>query len=123
MGMVGGLWPKFSDPGTTPTGQGNGVAFSPDGGAIAVAHNTSPYVTAYPWSSGFGTKVTNPGTLPTGNGNAVAFAPNGNSIAVAHATTPFVSAYPWSGSFRLQVLQPATFPAVRIWRGFRDNLT
>lgn len=41
---------------------------------IAVAHNSSPYITAYPWSSsGFGAKFANPTTLPTGTGNGVAF--------------------------------------------------
>jgi hypothetical protein len=39
-----------------------------------VAHATSPFVTAYPWSgSGFGTKFTNPATLPAGQGIDVAF--------------------------------------------------
>ena len=41
---------------------------------IAVAHDTSPYVTAYPWSaSGFGTKFANPSTLPPSVGYGVAF--------------------------------------------------
>ena len=41
---------------------------------IAVAHATTPYISAYPWSAtGFGTKFTNPGTLPTGIGFGVAF--------------------------------------------------
>ena len=41
---------------------------------IAVAHDTTPFVSAYPWSgSGFGTKFANPGTLPTDNGFGVAF--------------------------------------------------
>jgi hypothetical protein len=30
-------------------------------------------VTAYPWSSGFGTKYANPATLPAGIGRAVTF--------------------------------------------------
>jgi hypothetical protein len=57
-----------------PTGNAYGVAFNSDSSAIAVAHSTTPFVSAYPWSgSGFGTKYTNPATLPTGNGNGVAF--------------------------------------------------
>jgi len=42
---------------------------------LAVAHATSPYITAYPWSSGFGVKCSDPGILPTGTGNGVAFSP------------------------------------------------
>jgi hypothetical protein len=56
-----------------PTGTGWGVNFSPSGEAIAVAHGTTPFVTAYPWSSGFGTKYANPATLPSNNGYGVAF--------------------------------------------------
>ena len=40
---------------------------------IAVAHDTTPYISVYPWSSGFGTKYTNPATLPTGVGQSVVF--------------------------------------------------
>lgn len=41
---------------------------------IAVTHTSSPYITAYPWSSsGFGTKFANPALTPTGNGYGAAF--------------------------------------------------
>ena len=44
---------------------------------IAVAHSSSPFVTAYPWSgSGFGTKFTDPATLPASGGRGVAFTIN-----------------------------------------------
>jgi len=81
--------------------------------AIAVAHATTPFISAYPWSgSGFGTKFTNPETLPASIGNAVAFSPAGDAIAVAHTTTPFISAYPWSGSgFGTKFTNPGTLPA------------
>lgn len=46
----------------------------PESKHIAIAHDSSPYVTAYPWSSsGFGTKYSNPATLPASTGNGVAF--------------------------------------------------
>ena len=81
--------------------------------AIAVAHDTTPFVSAYPWSAGgFGTKFSDPATLPTGGGYGVAFSSAGDAIAVAHSTTPFVSAYPWSGSgFGTKFSDPATLPA------------
>jgi hypothetical protein len=69
-----GFGTKYANPATLPTGNGNGVAFSYNGSAIAVAHEISPFITTYPWSgSGFGTKYANPSTLPTGSGNGVAF--------------------------------------------------
>ena len=41
--------------------------------AIAVAHSNTPYITAYPWSAGFGTKYADPATLPPSIGRSVAF--------------------------------------------------
>lgn len=41
---------------------------------IAVAHDTSPRVTVYPWSgAGFGAKFANPTTLPTGISRSVSW--------------------------------------------------
>jgi len=53
----------YSNPATLPTGNGYGVAFSPDNSVIAVGHATTPYISAYPWSSsGFGARYSNPAT-------------------------------------------------------------
>ena len=38
---------KLEDPSTLPTDWGNGCAFSPDGTYLAVAHDSSPYITIY----------------------------------------------------------------------------
>jgi hypothetical protein len=72
-----GFGTKYTDPATLPTGNGLGVAFSPDGTALAVSHQSSPYVTAYPWSgaTGFGTKYANPSSAITTGGNSVTFKP------------------------------------------------
>jgi hypothetical protein len=81
---------------------------------IAVAHDASPYLTAYPWSSsGFGTKYADPGTLPGNSGNDVAFSPAGNAIATCYAaSSPFVAAYAWSGAgFGTKYANPATVPS------------
>ena len=84
------------------------------GNPIAVAHTTTPFISAYSWSSstGFGVKFADPATLPTGTGNDLTFSPAGNAIAVAHATTPFISAYPWSvgGGFGTKYTDPTTLP-------------
>jgi hypothetical protein len=111
-----GFGTKYANPSTLPNGgtspSGGGVAFSPSGDALAAAHDSTPYITVYPWSpSGFGTKYSNPATLPTGIGTGVAFSPAGNAIAVAHGTSPFISAYPWSTSgFGTKYSNPATLP-------------
>ena len=108
----GGFGAKYADPSTTPTGAGQGTAFSSDGSAVAVAHTTSPYITAYPWSaSGFGTKFSNPASLPSGAGTAVAFSPAGTEIALAFGFSPFTEAYPWSASgFGTKFSNPASLP-------------
>jgi hypothetical protein len=77
---------------------------------IAVAHRNSPFITAYPWSAGFGTKYANPATLPAGRGFGTAFSPSGNAIAVAHGASPFITAYPWSAGFGTKYANPATLP-------------
>ena len=79
---------------------------------IAVGHATSPFITAYTWSSaGFGTKFTNPATLPTGQGGGVAFTSTSNAIAVAHDSAPRITAYPWSSAgFGTKFTDPATLP-------------
>jgi hypothetical protein len=80
---------------------------------MAVSHATSPFITAYPWSSsGFGTKFANPATLPPGVGNGVAFTASGDAMAVSHAFSPIITAYPWSSSgFGTKFANPATLPA------------
>lgn len=95
----------FADPATLPTGAAYDVAFARTavGTALAVAHDTTPFVSVYPWSSGggFGTKLANPATLPTGNGRAVAFTPFDEALLVAHTTSPYVTAYPFTAPARL----------------------
>jgi sugar lactone lactonase YvrE len=97
-GNAGGFGAKYANPATLPTRDGNGVAFSPTGDAIAVAHSTTPFVTAYPWSSltGFGTKYADPTTLPQVTlAEGVAFSPDDNAIAITGPTSPYVVAYSW----------------------------
>ena len=78
--------------------------------AIAIAHDTSPYISVYPWASGFGTKYADPATLPTGNGAGVAFSSSVPAIAIAHNTSPYISVYPWSSGFGTKYANPATLP-------------
>jgi len=91
-----------------------GVNFSPSGNDIAAAHNLSPFISAYPWTSGvgFGTKYANPTALPSSTGLYVAFSPSGIDIAVAHANSPFVTAYPFAHGvgFGAKYADPSTLP-------------
>ena len=78
--------------------------------AIAVGDNNTPYIFAYPWSSGFGSKYADPASLPGSAVFAVDFSPSGNDIAVANSNTPFISAYPWSSGFGTKYANPASLP-------------
>lgn len=86
---------------------------------IAVAHNTTPFVSAYPWSgSGFGTKYSDPGTLPPAAGLGVAFTSAGDALAVVNTgfgtpgdSPPYITVYHWSaGGFGTKFSDPGTLP-------------
>ena len=60
----------------TGYGYAYSVAFSQDGAYIAVGHDTTPYITIYPWNNGtLGTKITAPTTTPGSKVTGVAFRP------------------------------------------------
>lgn len=96
----------------TVAGTANRVAFSPLGDVLIVAHDTSPFVSAFAWSEGgLGLQHSDPATLPAGNGKSVAWAPDQSYVAVGHDTSPFVSVYPWSAGFGAKVADSADLPA------------
>lgn len=119
-----GFGTKYTNPATIPGGTVYGIAFSPSGNAIAVAHNSSPYISVYPWntSTGFGAKYANPAVLPAGPGRSVAFSDSGNYIAVGHDGGASVSVYKWDSStgFGTKFADPINPPnsgAALVWRG------
>jgi hypothetical protein len=91
---------RFANPATLPPDNAADCAFSPDGSALAVAHATTPFVSAYPFSAtGFGTKFANPAALSAAAGTGVAFSPPGTALALSHgfnASSVSVSAWGWS---------------------------
>ena len=106
---------RYSNPSSSLPGNANGVSYRSTGastGQVAVAHDSSPRVSAYTWttSGGFGTKYSNPVTLPTGNGESVRFNATGTCVAVGHATSPYISVYPWStaSGFGTKFSNPST---------------
>jgi len=104
MDLTGAIYPITIDPTFTklpnpvilPTGNGKGVAFSPDGNYLSIAHTTTPYITIYAknlsdlsnW-----TKLADPATLPTSTGYGVAFSPDTDYMAIAHLTAPNLTIY------------------------------
>jgi WD40 repeat protein len=107
-----GFGTKVANPSSLPTSNGNGVAFSPSGDAIATAIPLSPYVEVYEFSTGgFGAKFSNPATLLAAGGLCVRFSPAGDAIALSTDATPWIEAYAWSSSgFGTKYSNPATLP-------------
>ena len=78
---------------------------------IAVAHTTTPFISTYPWSAGYGTKYANPATLPGSTAAySVSFNSTGTAIAVSGFGSPYVSTYPWRPGFGTKYANPATLP-------------
>lgn len=102
-----GFSSKYSQTQSIPS-IGRGVCFNNTGGVLAVAHYSSPYISAFVVANPISTKYANPSTLPTGNGNKVNFSNSGAVLAVAHVTAPCVSVYAWSGGFGTKYADPTT---------------
>lgn len=96
-------------------GDGNGIAFSPTGGAVGFAQTGSPKLTAYPFSAVTGitgAAYSTPATPPDGTGNDVSFSPDGNYISCSTTVAPYIWVYPWTDSagFGTKIASPATEP-------------
>lgn len=90
----------YPDPVSPPAASGfaYGVDFSPQGDALVVGFDSSPYLAAYSWRKGFSFKFSNPSTIPTSPSFFVRFSNSGNVVASGHSSSPFVYVYSWSKS-------------------------
>lgn len=105
----GQIGTKITDPGSAIAGNGRGVKWG--NGYIFIGHQTTPFISAYPFTTGFGTKVTDPATVPTGNSSDIAVRGNATDVAVASgSTSPYVTAYPFTSSFGTKYADPGTPP-------------
>jgi len=86
---------RIAGPVSRPASTGYGVALTPDGTVMAVAHERSPYVTTYDWIDGEWVKRPDPTSLPPGTGYGVALTSDGAVMAVAHSKSPYVTTYDW----------------------------
>lgn len=93
-GLSGGV---FSNPPTGPAtnpGAGNGVAWSDDGAWLALAHGTSPYVSAWPMTGGtFGDIVQPAVAFGTNIGYRVLFDHTTSAVIVGGAVTTGIALY------------------------------
>lgn len=80
---------------------------------FAVVTSTTPYVDAYPFTSGvgFGVRYANPTTAISGAALSIDFAPSGNAVAFGLNSSPYLEVYQWSGNgFGSRYANPATLP-------------
>lgn len=80
-----------------PTGTGQGASFSYDSLYLAVAHDTSPFVTIYKHSGDVFTKLTNPAILPAYTSRGVSFSHDSTYLVVSHNVSPYITIYKRSG--------------------------
>lgn len=115
LGLIGQIvWgastPKLTDPATPPTNVGYGVAWSPSGDYLAVAHLTHPGVTIYQRSSTTLTKLSDPATLPGGSAYSCTWDGSSTYLAVGHTSSPRLTVYERNGSVFTKLADPATLP-------------
>jgi len=109
-----GFGTKYANPASLPTNNTTsavplGVTFNPSGTAIAMGGASSPFIHAYPWSSGFGTKYANPASVPNNPIISVKFNPAGDVLLASGFATNFIpGAWAWSSGFGTKYANPAT---------------
>jgi len=87
--------------------------FARRGVSLAVAHDASPYVSAYPWNElGFGTKHADNSGVP-GNASAVAYSLDGGFIAIAGTTPTKPKAVPLVDEQGAKIVHDATGQRVK----------
>jgi 6-phosphogluconolactonase (cycloisomerase 2 family) len=96
--------------GGRPASTGRGVSYSANGQYLAVAHDTTPFVTIYSISGDTYTKLADPSSLPAGAGFGVTFSRDTSYLAVAHTTTPFVTVYAIATTTFTKLVDPVSLP-------------
>ena len=102
---------RIANPSSLPSGASYGVALTPDGLVMAVAHDNSPCITTYDWVGGAWVKRPNPSSLPSGASYGVALTPDGLVMAVAHDNSPCITTYDWVGGAWVKRPNPSSLPS------------
>jgi|688.fasta_scaffold91250_2 hypothetical protein len=113
-----GFGSKYTDPASFPSpAQARGVDFFSDGTNvydIAITQIGTPFVYAYPWTSGvgFGSLYADPAILPGGGAVNFRYNVSGSQVAVTQGSSPYVNVYPWTTGvgFGSKYADPATLP-------------
>ena len=101
---------RLPNPALFNEGGGFGIAFSPNGRYMTVAHLNSPFMAIYDWISGVPVKLPSPNVLPTGSGSGVAWSPDNRYMTIGHNTTPFMTIYDWISGVPVALPNPDVLP-------------
>ena len=96
-----GFGTQYSNPASSPSGVNSYISrFCPDMLSVCMGQDTTPFTTAYAWSSstGFGSKYANPSSTLAGLSRGLSFNPFSNSVIFSHNVSPTITAYAWSSS-------------------------
>ena len=112
LGLIANVMPgeKLTNPAPTPPDLSRGCSWDSSGTYLAVASDTSPYLTVYQRSGSTLTKLANPATLPTGNATGCSWDASGTYLAVAHQSSPYITVYQRSGSTLTKLANPSPLP-------------
>lgn len=106
-----------NDPDTWPVGWVRKVEYSPNGSYLAVAHDSTPYITIYSISGNNLNKLDDPATLPTGVGYDLAWDSTSTYLAVAHESSPYITIYKRSGNTFTKLANPSILPTTGLTAG------
>jgi hypothetical protein len=109
----GDTFTKLTAPATMPAGGAYHCKYNQAGTSIAVAHNTTPFVTIYNISGSTYTKISDPATLPAGIGYGVAWNNAGTSLAHMGGlgtASRYLTIYNRSGDTFTKLSDPASSP-------------
>jgi WD40 repeat protein len=101
---------KLNNPNILPTGSGNDVAFSADSKYLAVAHNTSPFITIYKRTGQFFEKIPNPTVIPTAACTSVTFSDDNLYLAIGYFSSPYIIIYKIENDQFIKVVDPSPIP-------------
>lgn len=97
------------------TGPITGIAWSPDGQAIVVCVNDSPYFAVYKYADGTYTKISNPASLPGGRCRSPQFSPDGTKIATGVWHSNSLLWYDYNGASLVKRTNPASMPTGNVY--------
>lgn len=78
---------------------------------LAVAHDSTPYLTLYGVDVDTLVKIEQPSELPPGNSSCVVFSPDGTYMAVGHSAAPRLTIYKRTGDVFVKLNQPSISPS------------